>query len=121
MRHRFLSLVLTLGLGAFAGCATDSAPAPAADGPPCGIVDCTADGPDDDFADYIEVGGGKADAEGVESEIASAVTDGVFDADDVRAAFDATGNRVGRGEILTIRDALESTAYEVTPEAVETA
>lgn len=121
MGYRLLSLVLTLGLGVFAGCAADSLPAPGADGPPCGIAACSADDPDTDFPDYIEAGGGKADAEGVESEIAARVTDGVFDADDVRAAFEATGRRVGRGEILVIRDALESAAYEVTPEAVETA
>jgi len=120
MKKSFWSIVICLGLGA-AGCAAGGVDELAADGPPCGIALCVADEPDTDIPDYVEPGGGKADADDVASAIARMVTDGVLDADDVRAAFEATGNRVSRSEVLVIRDAVESDAYEVTDDAKSTA
>lgn len=115
-------MILALSLGVFAGCATDD-PAPLEAEVPCGIAICDIDDNDTvpDWEGNPEADIGKFDRDGVESAIALSTADGVFDADDVRDAFDAAGERVGRGEMRAIRAALGDTSYEVTAGAQDTA
>ncbi|HHH27434.1 MAG TPA: hypothetical protein ENK57_03660 [Polyangiaceae bacterium] len=88
---------------------------------PCGIVDCAV-GEDMLIPDYTPPPDfGKADREGVEDTLRQNTMDGVLDAADVLDLFDAAGQRVGRAEMRVIRDALESTDFEVTDDAVRTA
>ncbi len=125
MRNASLSVSLFLSLASlsFGACASDGQPLGESE-TPCGIVACTADEADDNFADWTQPmawEAGKFDREGVESAIAVATGDGVLDGDDIRDAFDAAGQNVGRGEMRAIREALEDDSYEVTDDARETA
>jgi hypothetical protein len=61
---------------------------------------------------------GKADADDVSAAIRRLTLDGVLDASDVAEAFGETGGRVSMSEMLVIRDALESTDFQVTDDAV---
>jgi hypothetical protein len=88
---------------------------------PCGKRLCSADDTDDPSDDAWTDGLGKADAAAVATALDRAVADGTLDADDVRELFDAAGGRVSGSEMLAIRDAVESTAFEVTDEAKTTA
>lgn len=66
--------------------------------------------------------GGKADdaSSRVTAAINRLTADGVLDENDAAEIFDAAGGNVSEGEMLLIRDALESTRYEVTDGARET-
>lgn len=120
---RTLHITLVSLICALTGCATQTGPGfPDGDGPPCGVVACSA--PDDTgpVPEWSPPGGlGKADAEDVAAVLAQRAEDGVLDADDVRAGFEAAGQTVKTSEMLAIRDALASEAYEVTDEARATA
>ena len=63
----------------------------------------------------------KADTAAVNSALEQLTADGELSADDVDELFDAAGNSVSRGEMLGIRDATESRAFDVTDAAVERA
>jgi hypothetical protein len=81
-------------------------------------VACAADtGPDEgnDLAD------GKADTAAVANAVARVTADGELSAADVDELFDAAGNNVSLGEMLTIRDATESSSFSVADAAVERA
>mgnify|MGYP001256341774 CR=1 FL=1 len=87
---------------------------------PCGKVACSADEADDEFPEWSN-GVGKADAAAVASAVSRVTADGELDADDVRDLFAAAGDNVGGSEMLAIRDAVDSTSFEVTDEAKTTA
>jgi hypothetical protein len=54
----------------------------------------------------------------VAAALADATADGELSADDVDALFDAAGGSVSKSEMLTIRDATESTRFTVSDEAL---
>ncbi len=121
--NKNLICALVLGLAGF-GCASDPVdPGLGESEAPCGIVACE-EGTDTMIPDWDgdpEADLGKFDRESVEDAISLAAGDGVLDSDDIRDAFEAAGNRVGKGEMRAIRQALDSTDFEVTDGARETA
>jgi hypothetical protein len=73
-------------------------------------------------ADAVTGGGdGKADSATVNSKLEQVTQDGELSADDVDALFEACGNTVSKSEMLAIRDATESTRFDVTPDALDRA
>lgn len=81
-------------------------------------VACAADaGPDGDY----DLNEGKADTASVQQAIAAVTADGELSADDIDTVFEEAGNSVSKNEMLAIRDATESTAFDVTDEAIERA
>ncbi len=64
---------------------------------------------------------GKADTAGVARAVVTLTADGELSADDVDALFDEAGESVSKNEMLVIRDATESTAFDVADDAVRRA
>ncbi len=83
----------------------------------CGVIACVDENEGFEPAALPADGFGKADADSVEAALGQVVADGILDADDVRALFEAAGSRVNEREMAIIRGALEATAFEVLPEA----
>lgn len=82
------------------------------------LVGCAADGTD------VTPGGdgdGKADSAAVNRRLAELTQDGKLSAADVDALFAAAGDSVSKTEMLAIRDATTSTAFEVLAEAKDRA
>jgi hypothetical protein len=78
------------------------------------VVGCAAPSGDDSSGGG---GDGKADSAAVSDVLEELTKDGELSADDVDALFDAAGNTVNRSEMLVIRDATESTDFEVPADA----
>ncbi|MCA9581079.1 MAG: hypothetical protein KC416_04750 [Myxococcales bacterium] len=117
--------LLAAALFSFFGCAADhSGDGTNTERVPCGIRPCSASDTelDRDIPDYDgTLIGGKADAADVEGAIARSAADGVLDATDIELAFESAGEDITSLEMLVIRDALESTSWEVTDDARTTA
>lgn len=113
---RRLAISSTLASLFTLGACDEAAPQPEQAGLPCGIADCSADETDDDIPAWND-GLGKADAAAIAGALARVTADGVLDDADVVELFDAAGGRVSGSEMLAIRDALESTSFDVTDDA----
>ena len=113
-----LTSVLVLGVSACAG--TNDAPdEPESDDAPCGIRLCSAPEVDPDWGPELQSAGeGKADTQGVRSALTEATLDGVLDADEVPALYDAAGRRLSDSELEVIREAMNSPDFETTDEAL---
>lgn len=81
-------------------------------------IACVAD---ETPGDFEEPSGGKADTAAVSQALIRLTADGELSASDVDEAFEAAEDNVSMSEMLAIRDAIESTSYTVTPEAVDQA
>jgi hypothetical protein len=78
------------------------------------LIACSAD-----EANTASGGGdGKADGASVSSKAEELTQDGELSAADVDKLFEVTGNSVSKGEMLAIRDAVESTRYTVPASAM---
>ncbi len=82
------------------------------------VVACAADaGPNDG----TELPDGKTDTAAVENAVVRLTADGKLSATDVDELFAAAGRSVSKNEMLTIRDATESSSFSVSDAAVERA
>tara|TARA_R110002096_G_scaffold292224_2_gene486593 strand:+ start:30110 stop:31237 length:1128 start_codon:yes stop_codon:yes gene_type:complete len=79
---------------------------------------CAADAGPEDIEDQA---GGKTDTAAVANAVERLTADGELSAADVEELFDVAGGSVSKNEMLTIRDATESSAFSVTDAAVDEA